>query len=103
MTLQDSESVGQSQLRAGWSTRLFSATREGFPLVPALWPVLLSHWPRATEPSRERSRLTNVRCTLCATQVARWCRRSWNTWILSQDRNTTGAAAFTYHTYPFKY
>ena len=62
MTLQDSESVGQSQLRAGWSTRLFSATREGFPLVPALWPVLLSHWPRATEPSRERSRLTNVRC-----------------------------------------
>ena len=57
MTWQDSESVGQSQLRAGWSTRLFSATREGLPLVPALWPVLLSHWPRATETSRERSRI----------------------------------------------
>ena len=78
MTLQDSESVGQSQLRAGWSTRLFSATREGFPLVPALWPVLLSHWPRATEASRERSRIATSD-VLCARRKSHGGdRRSWN-------------------------
>ena len=103
MTLQDSESVGQSQLRAvgplGYSRPRGKASH-WFPRSGPCCSLIGRELPSLLE-NVAGSQTSDVLCVRRKSHGG--VRRSWNTCIFSQDRNTTGAAAFIYHTYPFKY